>query len=211
MTASEKTVARLSLYRRGLLKLQAEGRPFVYSHQLAASTAVSAAQVRRDLMAIGYSGSPNRGYDVGELVKSIGEQLDDPEGQSVALVGVGNLGRAIISYIARARPRLSIVAAFDRDPDKAGRVILGCRCYGLEEMARVVREQRIQVAILTVPVDSAQSVAEQLVAAGVTGLLNFAPATLRVPAHVYVEDLDVAISLEKAAYFARRAHAPQGR
>lgn len=202
--ASEKTIGRLCLYRRALQRIQLEGRPFVYSHQLAAETGVSAAQVRRDLMAIGYSGSPNRGYDTNELARSIGERLDDPRGQAVALVGVGNLGRAIISFVSRQRPGLEIVAAFDNNPDKAGRVIQGCRCHGFEDIGRVVAEQRILVGILTVPADAAQSVADQLIAAGVTGLLNFAPTSLRVPPHVYVDQIDLTVSLERVAYFARR-------
>lgn len=202
--ASERTIGRLSLYRRALLRLQAdEHRPFVYSHELATLTGVSAAQVRRDLMSIGYSGSPNRGYDIAELVRSIGEQLDDPTGQGLALVGVGNLGRAIISYVSRQRPQLSVCAAFDRDPDKAGRVIQGCRVFGVDEMPQIVEERRIQVGMITVPAGAAQDAADRLVAAGVSGILNFAPATLHVPAHVYVEDIDLITTLEKVAYFAR--------
>lgn len=202
--ASERTIGRLSLYRRALLRLQVEEhRPFVYSHELAGLTAVSAAQVRRDLMSIGYSGSPNRGYDIGELVRSIAEQLDDPSGQGMAVVGVGNLGRAIINYVSRQRPRLAVGAAFDKDPDKAGRVIQGCRVYSLERMPDVVREQRIQVGLISVPAGAAQDAADRLVAAGVSGILNFAPASVHVPAHVFSEDLDLITTLEKVAYFAR--------
>lgn len=201
---SDKTISRLSLYRRILQRILLEGRPYVYSHQIAVETGVSAAQVRRDLMAIGYSGSPNRGYDTGELLKSIGERLDDPAGQGVVLVGVGNLGRAIIAYVARRRPVLTIVAAFDKDPDVVGRVVQGCPCHSLDDLAEVVRGLRVQVGIITVPAPAAQEVAERLVDAGVTGLLNFAPTTLRLPAHVFVEDLDLTVSLEKVAYFARR-------
>jgi len=207
---SEKTIARLSLYRRALLKAQLEGARSVFSHQLASDTGVSAAQVRRDLMAIGYSGCPNRGYDTSELVRSIGERLDDPQGQQVALIGVGNLGRAVIAYVARQRPSLSITAAFDSDAEKAGRVIHGCRCHSMEELPEVMQRERIRVAVLAVPGAAAQPVADQLVAAGVTGLLNFAPVTLRVPPHVYVENLDLTLSLEKVAYFARRDVAGMG-
>lgn len=202
--ASERTIGRLSLYRRALLRMQGDGhQPFVYSHELAATTGVSAAQVRRDLMSIGYSGSPNRGYDVGELARSIGERLDDPQGQGMALVGVGNLGRAIIAYVSRQRPRLAVGAAFDKDPEKTGRVIQGCRVYSLDVMPQVVREQRIQIGLITVPAGAAQEAADLLMAAGVTGILNFAPATIQAPAHVHVEDIDLITTLEKVAYFAR--------
>lgn len=203
-TVSVRTVGRLSLYRRLLSGLVADGVRSVYSHELAALAGSSAAQVRRDLMVIGYSGSPNRGYQVLELMNSIGEFLDNPAGQRVGLVGVGNLGRALLSYFTGRRPKLSIVAAFDSDPEKVDRVVHGCRCYRLEELADTVRQLDIGVGIITVPAHAAQDVAERMVAAGIRGILNFAPVRLRVPADVYVEDLDMTTSLEKAAYFARQ-------
>lgn len=203
--ASDKTIARLGVYRRCLNRLQGEGRPFVYSHQIATETGVSAAQVRRDLMSIGYSGSPNRGYQTTELIKSIGEQLDGPGETGVALFGLGNLGRAIIAYVSRQRPNLAISAAFDKDPAKAGRVIQGCRCYAVEEIEAVAREKHINVGIIAVPAYAAQDAADRLVAAGICGLLNFAPHSLKVPAHVHVEEQDLTLSLEKVAYFARRS------
>jgi redox-sensing transcriptional repressor len=198
-------VARLSLYRRILSKLQAEGRPFVYSHQLAAMTGATAVQVRRDLMDIGYSGSPNRGYAIAELIKSISEQLDDPQGQGVALVGLGNLGRAIIGYAKRQNPSVSCTVAFDKDPEKFGTEIDGCPCYSVEQFPEIARERRIQVGIIATPASAAQEIAEVMVASGITGILNFAPATLKVPEHVFVENMDVTISLERVAYFARQA------
>lgn len=202
--ASIRTIGRLSLYRRTLQRVLAEGRPYLYSHQLAAESGVTAAQVRRDLMAIGYQGSPNRGYDVAALIASIADCLDAPEGQGVALVGVGNLGRAVIGYVGRVRPALQVLAAFDRDPDKIGRVIQGCRVYGTEELATIASEKRLSVGVITVPPSAAQDAADRLVAAGFRGILNFAPVTLRVPGHVYVEDFDLTMSLEKVAYLGRR-------
>jgi redox-sensing transcriptional repressor len=201
---SERTIGRLSLYRRILGHLKTDGRPYIHSHQIAALCGVTPAQVRRDLMSIGYSGSPNRGYDTSELLWSIEDFLYDSKGQNVALVGVGNLGRAILAYFTGRRPRLTVVAAFDNDPAKHSRVILGCRCHPLEQIEPVVRAQGIQVGILTVPASAAQQVAERLVEAGVTGLLNFAPVALRLPLHVHVEDIDLAMSLEKVAFFSRR-------
>jgi len=203
--ASDKTISRLSLYRRALARFEAIGRAFVFSHELAEETGVSAAQVRRDLMVIGYYGSPNRGYETGELIHSIGERLDDASGRTVVLVGLGNLGRAVISYVARQRPQLAITAAFDEDADKVGRVVEGCTCYAMADLARVVRELDAKVAIVTVPASAAQEAADRLVAAGVTGILNFAPATLRLPDDVYVERRDIIASLETVSYFAGRA------
>lgn len=202
-----KTVGRLSLYRRLLGGLMANGVRNVYSHELAKMAGVTAAQVRRDMMAVGYSGSPTRGYDVRALADSIGDFLDAPEGQGVALVGIGNLGRAIMAYFTGRRPRLSIIAAFDNDPAKINRVIHGCRCYSLGELAEVIRANKISLAIVTVPSGEAQGVADALVRAGVTGILNFAPVPIRVPPGVYVEDIDMTMTLEKVAYFARQGRA----
>lgn len=204
---SEKTIARLSLYRRLLTGLLAEGTKSVFSHQLAARVGGTAAQVRRDLMALGASGSPTRGYDVRGLIESIGEFLDDPDGQGVALVGAGNLGRALLAHFAHRRPKLRITAAFDTDPRKAGRVIAGCRCHAMDELEEVLAAQGIRVAIIAVPAEAAQPVLDRLQRAGVTGVLNFAPHPLRPAAGTYVEDMDMTTSLEKVAFFARSSPA----
>jgi redox-sensing transcriptional repressor len=200
---SERTIGRLSLYRRLLDEMRAGGVMYAYSHQLAAMAAVSAAQVRRDLMVIGYSGSPSRGYDVWQLSQSIGVFLDAPVKQGIALAGLGNLGRAILSYFTGRRPNLAIVASFDNDARKVNRFIHGCPCYPSDQMGRIVEEMGIQTAIIAVPAGSAQAVADQLVRAGVKSMVNFAPTPLRVPPHVYVEETDITTTLEKVAYFAR--------
>jgi len=198
-----KTIGRLSLYRRSLNTLLEQGVTSVCSRELAQMTGATAVQVRRDLMAIDYSGSPMRGYDVARLLSSIADLLDEPSGQRAALVGIGNLGRAIITYFAGRRPRLAIVAAFDIDPAKVGRKVNGCPTFPMQELGRVARRECIDVGILAVPAHAAQEVAEQLVEAGICGILNFAPAALIVPEDVFVEDIDMTVSLEKAAYFAR--------
>jgi len=182
-----------------------EGVRNVYSHQIAAICGATAARVRRDLMVIGYTGSPIHGYAVKELIESIDLFLDSPEGQRVALVGVGNLGLALLAYFTGRRPKLSIVAAFDKDPEKVNRVVHGCRSYPLSQLREVVGQQRLEIGIITVPAGEAQTVAELLVESGVRGIVNFAPAPLQVPPHVYVEELDVTQALEKAAYFARKS------
>lgn len=206
---SDKTIARLSLYRRLLSDLLAEGQTQVCSHELATLANGSPAQVRRDLAeAVGCQGRPRQGYDVAGLFESIGTVLDGPTGENVALVGLGNLGRAVLAYLAGRRPGLSLKAAFDSDPAKVGQSWLGCSCYPDAAIPRIVREQGIRVAILAIPAASAQSVADQLVDAGVTGLMNFAPMRLHVRSGVFVENIDIAISLEKTAYFARRSATP---
>jgi redox-sensing transcriptional repressor len=197
-------IGRLSLYRRLLGELSARETLNLFSHELARMAGVTAAQVRRDIMGLGYSGTPTKGYNVRQLTESIGEYLDEPTGQKVALVGIGNLGRAILAYFSKRRPRLEIVAAFDTDLEKIDRLIHGCPCYSMLQMPAVIDEKCITVGIITVPAASAQEVADRLVAAGVSGILNFAPVPLRVRQQVYVEHVDMTMSLEKVAYFARR-------
>ena len=196
-------IGRLSLYRRLLDELLAQGVKHFYSHQLAASVGGSAAQVRRDLMTIGFSGSPAKGYQVGQLLESVSRFIDAPEEQRAVLVGVGNLGRAVLSYFVGRRPLLGIVAAFDLNPEKTNRVTHGCRCHPMEQLRELVSEQGASVGIITVPAAHAQSVADQLVEAGVRALVNFAPVRLKVSHQVFVEQIDITTSLEKAAYFAR--------
>jgi redox-sensing transcriptional repressor len=200
---SDRTIGRLSLYRRLLYDRIGQGRTTIHSHELAQLAGSSAAQVRRDLMVIGYSGSPNRGYDVQKLIEGIGHYLDAPEGQGAALVGVGNLGRAILAYFPGRRPKLSIVAAFDVDTSVTRRDIHGCPCYPVEDLPGVVGSQGIRIGIIAVPAEEAQDIADTLAEAGVRGILNFAPVALRVPPGTYVEQNDITTSLEKVAFFAR--------
>ena len=197
-----KTIGRLSLYRRLLNDLEKEGTESICSHELAPLASVTASQVRRDIMSIGSSGNPNRGYDVRTLIEGIGSFLDTPKVTKVALIGVGNLGRAILAFFAGRRPKLSIKASFDIDPDKFGKVIHGCPCYSIDQMGEIVDELSIRIATLCVPANEAQKVTEKLVKAGFKGILNFAPVPLYVPEGIYVEDIDMTMSLEKVAYFA---------
>ena len=206
---SEKTVSRLSMYRRILSEVRDTGVERLYSHDLARMTGGTAAQVRRDLMSVGYSGSPNRGYHVDDLMDSIGTFIDGPAVQPVALVGVGNLGRAILSFFTARRPMLKIVAAFDTDPHKINRVIHGCMVYGFDQLENVLREKHIRVGVITVPGSEAQLVANRLVVGGVRGILNLAPVPLRVPPGVYLEGLDMTASLETVAYFAGKGSKQQ--
>ena len=205
--ASNNTIGRLSLYRRLLQKLESDGVKNVYSHQLARLAGATAAQVRRDIMVVGYSGSSVHGYEVGALMGSIGQFLDAAPVQRVALIGAGNLGRALLAHFVGRNHRFSIVAAFDSDAHKTGRVIHGCRCHALEELREVLASQEVHIAMLAVPASEAQETLNRLVDAGVTGILNFAPVRLWAPGNVYVEDMDVTMALERVAYHAgKRVH-----
>jgi len=200
---SARSVERLSIYRRALLNGAHEFGPSVYSHQLAHSCQLTAAQVRRDLMAVGYSGNPNSGYEVKRLLSSLAAFLDSQETRAVAIVGMGYLGRAIAAFLANRSHKIRLEAAFDVDADKVGHEFSDVHCYSARQMPEVLAEKRIGIAIVTVPAEQAQRVAEQLVAAGVTGILNFAPVVLRLSDRIYVENIDMSVALEKVAFFTR--------
>lgn len=202
------TLGRLSLYRRLLLEQISAGAVQIYSHQLAALAVSTPAQVRRDLMTIGFAGSPRKGYVIRDLVATINAVLARSVETAVALVGVGNLGRAILAYYANRQP-VRFAAAFDRAPDKAGRILHGCRCYLVEQMPEIIAREQIHVGVIAVPASEAQAVADQLVLAGVKGILNFAPVRLRVPAGLYVEYVDLMMALDKVAYYAHQQVVPQ--
>ncbi|HSK11325.1 MAG TPA: redox-sensing transcriptional repressor Rex [Vicinamibacterales bacterium] len=197
------TIGRLSLYRRILQEQLALGSRQIYSHELARLAVSTAAQVRRDLMTIGFSGSPRKGYAIPELAAAVEVVLARSVETAVALVGVGNLGRAILAYYANRQP-VRFAAAFDRAPEKTGRILHGCRCYPLADLAAVVSRERIHVGVIAVPSSEAQGVADQLVLAGVRGILNFAPVRLHVPPGMYVEHVDLMMALDKVAYYAHQ-------
>lgn len=199
-----KTVERLSRYRRVLLNCLNAGKTHIYSHELANFLNLTAVQVRRDIMLMGYSTSQKKGYDITELIQAIGSVLDTRKGQNVAVVGVGNLGRAITGYFTGKRSKLNIVATFDTDPSKVNRVISGVNCYPVRQLPELVKELDISIAILTVPPDHAVNVAESLIIGGIKGILNFTSVSLNVSPHVYLEEYDMITSIEKVAYFAKK-------
>ena len=200
----EKTVERLSLYRRLAEEMLRDGKVSVFSHQLAEMAGVTSSQVRRDFMFIGTQGRANTGYNIKELKSGIDQFLVSHEPDGVALVGVGNLGRAILAFFHGKRPNLIIKACFDKDPDKIGRIIHGCRVYSIEDMGSVLLSEKISIAIIAVPRIFAQETAEKLIQAGVNGIVNFAPVPLNVPGNIYVDNVDFTMSLEKVAHFARK-------
>jgi redox-sensing transcriptional repressor len=199
-----RTVGRLSLYRRILRDLPAN-QSNIYSHDLASKARVTAAQVRRDLMVVGYTGTPARGYSVEQLRAHIEGFLFPTYMQKVALAGVGNIGRAVLAFFSARRPTLKIVASFEKNPDKFNRLIAGCPCHPIENADQTIRELGITIGIIAVPAEEAQYVADLFVAAGIRGILNFARAALRTPPEVYVENIDLAVSMDKVAYYARRS------
>jgi len=200
----EKTVERLSIYRRTLLECLAEGKTHIFSHELANLHNITAVQVRRDIMFIGYSSMQRKGYDVKDLIEVIGRIIDADLSLNVAIIGIGNLGRAITTYFMGKRSKLNIVAAFDLDPNKVDRVVSGVKCHSMQSLEAMIKEKDISIAILTVPADTAAVTTERLVQAGIRGILNFTTVPLIVPSNVHLEEYDMITSLEKVAYFVKK-------
>ena len=202
--ASERVVSRLIIYRRLLREMSARGVRCVFSHQIAKRANATPAQLRRDLMGIGSSGTPSRGYEVKDLEARISDYLAAAAPQRAALAGVGNLGRALLKYASSRGASLRIVAALDQEPAQLEPSAGGCPCFHISETAKVVSDFEIDVAIIAVPGAAAQAVANRLIEAGVQSLLNFSDTRLRVPADVFVDHVDIDVSLERFAFFARR-------
>jgi redox-sensing transcriptional repressor len=198
-----KTVERLSEYRRTLLECLNEKKNFIFSHDLAARLHITAVQVRRDLMLIGYSSVQRKGYDVRELIDTIGNIIDSDQGLNVAIIGIGNLGRAVAGYFKGKRSKLNLVASFDNDPQKVNKVISGVKCYPHNEMEMTIKELNIKIAIITVPPDFAREIAEEAVRFGIKGILNFTTIPLNVPSWVFLEEYDMITSIEKVAFFVK--------
>lgn len=203
----DKTVERLSQYRRSLLNCIATGKQHIFSHEIAHIHHITPVQVRRDIMLIGYTGTLRKGYDIKELSDLIGEIIDTEEGQNVAIIGLGNLGRALVSYLNGKRSKLNIVAAFDINPEKTNRVYSGVQCYNMDKLNEVVARKNISIGIITTPAEVAQELSENLVKAGIKGILNYTPKSIDVPEHVYLEEYDMITSLEKVAFFVKKNNA----
>jgi len=194
-------VNRLPTYRRALENLLASGRAVVSSHELAAEVEVTPSQLRKDLSCFGTFGTAGVGYDVRDLVSRLDEILGICKKRPVLLVGVGNLGLALLNRRPIQRSGFEIVAACDTSPSKVGRVIAGVRCYSLEETPAVLAAIKISIAMLAVPPDTAQETADFLVKNGIRALVNFSPLRLRVDKGVLLEQVDFGYTLQKVAYY----------
>lgn len=201
-------VRRLSLYLRQLEVFHAGDRRTVSSRQLGEALSLSDAQVRKDLAYFGQFGCPGIGYRVPELIQRLRRILGTDKKSSALLVGLGNLGRALVSYRGFTKQGFEIVAVFDNDTAKVGRnvsttgatVRRSIPVHPMTEMPTVVQALGIRLGILTVPGADAQGVAEQMVEAGIRGILNFAPVTLQVDGEVAVSSVDLAVHLEQLSF-----------
>jgi redox-sensing transcriptional repressor len=199
----EPTVRRLSLYLRELETLWRGDHRTVSSSKLAQALKLTATQIRKDLAYFGQFGQRGIGYEVGELITKIRHILGTDRTWNVLLVGAGNLGMALSAYRGFAKKGFKLVAVFDRDPGKIGSPvpsISDLKIQPIEEIPQTVRDKDIRLAILAVPGEAAQVIADILVASGVRGLLNFAPVSLDIDARVAMSSVDLAVQLEQLSF-----------
>jgi redox-sensing transcriptional repressor len=195
-----KTIYRLSIYLRCLQRLKLKGLRTVSSDALAEDAGVKPTQLRKDLTYFGQFGTRGLGYDVEQLAAMITDLLGTKRLQPVVLVGVGNLGLALLLYRGFEREGFEIVAAFDVRADRRRNKHCQQPIFPMDKLEEVVRERGVRMAILTVPATAAQEVATRLVNCGIAGILNFAPVVLQVPEEVIVNTVNVAIELENLSY-----------
>jgi redox-sensing transcriptional repressor len=196
-----KTIYRLSIYLRCLARLRENRINTVSSEALAKAAGVKPTQLRKDLAYFGTFGTRGLGYDVTDLSQKIANELGTSSLQPVILVGVGNLGLALLSYRGFEKEGFEIIAAFDAAPARKRDTESKQPIFGMHRLADFVHEHGVKMAILSVPAAVAQEVTNALVAAGITGLLNFSPIVLAVPEDVIVNNVNLAIELENLSYF----------
>lgn len=199
----EKTIERLSEYRRTLLTCHEQGITHIFSHVLAGIHGITAVQVRRDLMLIGFSSDTKKGYDVEVLIDFISTILDGRSVMNVAVIGMGHLGQAITKYFNGKGLKIRIIAAFDVDPKKVGMSIDDIPCYHMDEFEPLVEKLDINIVVLSSPTSVASELVVPIINAGIKGVLNFTSKPLNFPRGIVVENYDITTLLEKVAYFVK--------
>lgn len=195
------TAKRLPLYLRYLNMLQDSGVTRIKSKEFSEITQVPSATIRRDFSHLGELGRSGYGYDVGYLIEVFNRILDTNEEKRIALVGYGNLGKALVNNNFRRNSNLNIVAIFDNNPDLVGTIVDGHYVHPIEALQEKVTEECITVAISTVPSQFSQSAVDQIVEAGITAILNFAPDRVDVPHNVHVQYIDLTTELQTLIFF----------
>ncbi len=197
---SRASVARLTLYLRHLEFFHSAGMRTVSSGQLGEALGIADAQVRKDLAYLGNLGHPGVGYPIQEVIAALRRKLGIDREWAVAVVGVGNLARALLRYRGFQQQGFRIVALFDADAGKVGQQVDGLEVHRPDEMPAVIAATGAELGMLTVPAEAAQAVADALVAAGIRGVLNFAPVVLRLPPHVSLVSVDLTVQLQQLAF-----------
>lgn len=201
----EATIERLPVYLRCLLSAEQAGMPLINSVQLAEMAGTNAAQVRKDLSYLGELGTRGIGYDVDSLLCHLRRWLGIADDRRVAIVGFGRLGSALLGYPGFEERGFRIVAVFDTDQAKVGTRVGDVTVSALEDLEDVVTREAVDVVMLTVPANVAQSVADRVVSAGVRAILNFAPTRLETPPDVAVRQADLSVDLQVLSFHLRQA------
>jgi redox-sensing transcriptional repressor len=204
----EATVARLPLYYRALVETGERSVATISSERLAELAGVNAAKVRKDLSYLGSYGTRGVGYDVEYLLHEISRELGLTRDWPVAIVGIGNLGRALANYRGFGARGFRVVALVDADPELVGRRVGELEVESIDDLGRIVADRGIAIAILATPAAAAQDVTDRLVEAGVTSILNFAPSVCAVPDGVSMRKVDLAIELQILSFYQLRRAAP---
>lgn len=197
----EVVISRLPQYVRILNRLLDDGTQEVSSQQLGEKLQVTPAQIRKDLSYFGRFGKQGRGYSVRDLLDRLRQILGINSPWNVAVVGVGRLGRAILSYPGFNPDGFHLVAAFDLSDQVVGETVGGLTVRGMDELDQVVTKEKISIAIVAVPVESTQNVVDQLVACGVRAVLNYAPITPQVREGIRIRNIDPVLSLQSMTYY----------
>lgn len=200
----ETTIVRLSGYLRVLDELERIGFDNTASYQLAEELDINDSQVRKDLTYFGHFGKPGMGYETTRLKKEIQKILGLTRKWRVALVGVGNLGSALLAYQGFKKQGFYIIAAFDNDSKKIGRKKAGMIIENIARLKQIIRKEKIEIGIITVPAQAAQEVADLLTKARIRAILNFAPARISVPKNVRLSNVDLSLRLENLSFFLSR-------
>lgn len=203
MEVPEVVIARLPQYARALGRFLDQGLEVVSSQQLGEQLQTTPAQIRKDLSYFGRFGKQGRGYNVRHLLGELRQILGLDRQWNVALVGVGRLGRAIISYPGFAPEGFRIVAAFDSEPRMVGQLVGGLMVQPMSELPTTIRRHNIQIGVVAVPATHAQEVVDQLVRCGAKGILNYAPVFPHVPPDVKVRNIDPVLALQSMTYHLR--------
>ncbi len=195
------TAKRLPLYYRYLIILNEEGKTKVSSTELAEAVQVDSASIRRDFSYFGALGKRGYGYDVKNLLSFFKKILNQDTLTNVALVGVGNLGHALLNYNFKRTNNIRISCAFDINKKITGRILSGVPIYHMKDLKKQLNDQQISIAILTVPSSAAQKTTDDMVEAGIKGMMNFTPIRLSVPSSIRIQNVDLATELQTLIYF----------
>jgi redox-sensing transcriptional repressor len=208
---SESTIRRLSHYYRVLEEVEAEGKRMISSHRLAEREGITSAQVRKDLSYFGSFGRRGLGYNVQHLREEIRGILGLDRRWKVVVVGAGNIGAALVSYRGFERQGFDVIGLFDRDPARVGQRIGDLVVRDVDALAATAAQAPFEIGVIATPLKAAQEIADLLVAAGVRGILNFAPRKLFVPSHVALRTVDMTMEFESLSFAIAQARTPRRR